>query len=143
MLADKSVCLIRQRKFFWQYCEKNDIYNITTELTIIQKTYDCIQWYVPILTRLPKAHKFTLGERMINGLYTLFDGLIATKYRQKKLPHLYELNIQLEVLRHQTRMLFDFRLMSPDRYEYASALLHVIGLELGGWIKQQQGKSLL
>ena len=112
-----------------------------TELTIIQKTCDCLQWYVPILTRLPKAHKFTLGERMINGLYTLFDGLIAAKYRQKKLPHLYELNIQLDVLRHQTRMLFDFHLMSVDRYEYAGKLLYNIGVELGGWIKQQQAKG--
>ena len=36
------------------------------ELPIIQKTYDLIKWYVPILHRLPKTHKFTLGNGMIN-----------------------------------------------------------------------------
>ncbi|GAA6617900.1 hypothetical protein [Scytonema sp. NUACC26] len=32
------------------------------ELPIIQKTYDLIKWYVPILNRLPKTHKFILGD---------------------------------------------------------------------------------
>ena len=38
------------------------------ELPIIQKTYDLIKWYVPILNRLPKDHKFILGDRMIKEL---------------------------------------------------------------------------
>ncbi len=42
------------------------------ELPIIQKTYDLIQWYVPILSRLPKTHKFTLGDRIISNLYDIF-----------------------------------------------------------------------
>lgn len=32
------------------------------ELPIIQKTYDLIKWYVPILNRLPRDYRFTLGE---------------------------------------------------------------------------------
>jgi formylglycine-generating enzyme required for sulfatase activity len=35
------------------------------ELSIIQKTYDLIKWYVPILNRLPRNHKFMLGDRTI------------------------------------------------------------------------------
>jgi hypothetical protein len=45
------------------------------ELSVIQKTYDCIKWYVPIIERLPKIHKFTLGDRIINQLYDLLEGL--------------------------------------------------------------------
>ncbi|MDB9368842.1 hypothetical protein PN456_07725 [Nodularia spumigena CS-586/05] len=44
------------------------------ELPIIQKTYDLIKWYIPILTRLPRIHKFTLGDRMTNQLYDLLEG---------------------------------------------------------------------
>jgi hypothetical protein len=47
------------------------------ELPIIEKTYDFIKWYVPILNRLPRAHKFTLGERIISGLYDLHSLSIA------------------------------------------------------------------
>jgi hypothetical protein len=38
------------------------------ELSMIQKTYDLIKWYVPILNCLPKAHKFTLGDIAKNEL---------------------------------------------------------------------------
>ena len=48
-----------------------------SELSIIQKTYDLVKWYIPILNRLPRSHKFTLGERMITGLYEFLEGLIV------------------------------------------------------------------
>ncbi|NET53520.1 MAG: diversity-generating retroelement protein Avd [Merismopedia sp. SIO2A8] len=108
------------------------------ELSIIQKSYDLIRWYVPILNRLPKVHKFTLGDRIINGLYDLLEGLIRARYAQKKLAQLEELNTQLDILRYQTRLLLDFQLITVQRYEYASKLMDEIGLELGGWIKQQK-----
>lgn len=111
------------------------------ELSIIQKTYDLIKWYVPILNRLPKAHKFTLGDRIINQLYELLEGLIKARYAQQKLTQLEPLNTQLDILRYQTRLLLDFQLISIQRYEYASQLIDNIGIELGGWIKQQHGQK--
>ena len=39
------------------------------ELPIIQATYDLVKWYVPILNRLPKAHKYALGDRIMMGTY--------------------------------------------------------------------------
>ncbi len=53
---------------------------MTQELPIIQKAYDLIKWYVPILQRLPRDHRFTLGDRMIVGLYALLDALIQARY---------------------------------------------------------------
>ncbi|RUT06439.1 hypothetical protein DSM106972_026960 [Dulcicalothrix desertica PCC 7102] len=108
------------------------------ELSVIQKTYDCIKWYVPIIDRLPKIHKFTLGDRILNGLYNLLEGLIQAKYAKNKLTQLEALNTQLDILRYQTRMLQDFDFISVERYEYAIKLVDDIGIELGGWIKQQK-----
>ena len=107
------------------------------ELSIIQKTYDLIKWYMPILNRLPKNHKFTLGDRIINSLYDLLEGLIQAKYTHQKLTILEPLNIQLDILRYQTRFLLDFQLISVKRYQYVSTFINEIGTELGGWIKQQ------
>lgn len=70
------------------------------ELSVIQKTYDCIKWYIPIIERLPKIHKFTLGDRIINGLYDLLEGLIKAKYGKNKLYQLESLNTQLDILRY-------------------------------------------
>ncbi|AVZ29545.1 hypothetical protein BMF81_00231 [Nodularia spumigena UHCC 0039] len=62
------------------------------ELPIIQKTYDLIKWYIPILTRLPRIHKFTLGDRMTNQLYDLLEGLLTARDRQEKLSVLEPLH---------------------------------------------------
>jgi len=111
-----------------------------SELPIIQKTYDLIKWYVPILNRLPRNHKFLLGDRIITGLYDLLEGLILARYAKEKLARLEVLNAKLDILRHQTRLLLDFDLMKVERYEYVGKLLNEIGSELGGWIKQQRNK---
>ncbi|MBD1213840.1 MAG: diversity-generating retroelement protein Avd [Dolichospermum circinale Clear-D4] len=111
------------------------------ELSVIQKTYDCIKWYVPIIERLPKIHKFTLGDRIINQLYDLLEGLIQAKYAKNKLPQLESLNTKLDILRYQTRMMLDFNKMSVERWEYAIKLIDEIGTELGGWIKKQRTRE--
>jgi hypothetical protein len=112
-------------------------FDLMTELPIIQKTYDLIKWYVPILNRLPRDHKFMLGDRITTGLYDLLEGLIAARYAKNKLNQLEKLNGRLDILRHQTRLLLDFQLIAIQRYEYAGKELNSIGADLGGWIKQQ------
>ena len=111
------------------------------ELPIIQKTYDLIRWYVPILNRLPRDHKFLLGQRVVSGLYDLLEGLILARFAREKLPQLEALNGKLDILRYQTRLLLDFELISVERYEYAGKLINDIGTDLGGWIKQQRRKE--
>ncbi|TVP63754.1 MAG: diversity-generating retroelement protein Avd [Leptolyngbya sp. LCM1.Bin17] len=109
-----------------------------SDLPIIQKTYDLIKWYVPILNRLPRNHKFVLGDRMVAGLYNFLENLLKARYECHKLPRLEALNSELDVLRYQTRLLKDFELMSVQRYEYVSGVINDIGSDLGGWIKQQR-----
>ena len=111
------------------------------DLPIIQKTYDLIKWYVPILNRLPRDHRFLLGDRIITGLYDLLEALIKVRYQREKLTQLETLNSQLDVIRHQTRLLLDFELMPVHRYEYVGQLINAIGADLGGWIKQQRKRQ--
>ena len=106
-----------------------------SELSIIQKTYDLIKWYVPILNKLPRDHKLLLGNRIITELYNILDNLIMAQYAKKKLGYLEPLNARLQIVRYQTRLLLDFKLMPERRYEYVSQLINEIGQELGGWIK--------
>jgi len=110
------------------------------ELPLIQKTYDFIKWFIPILNRLPRDHKFPLGERIITQLYHFLEELIKAKYAKEKIMLLEHINVKLEILRYQIRLLHDFNLISLDRYEYIAKQLLEIGSELGGWIKQQRNK---
>ena len=107
------------------------------ELSIIQKTYDLIIWYVPIINRLPKTHKYQIGDRLVNNLYNFLELLIIAKYASEKLNILEFLNPKLDIIRYQTRIILDFQLINNKRYEYISQLITEIGKELGSWIKQQ------
>jgi len=66
---------------------------LENELSIIQKTYDLIKWFIPLLNKLPRDHKFNLGDRMISELYQVLEGLIIARYSKEKLPILEMLNI--------------------------------------------------
>lgn len=111
------------------------------ELPIIQKAYDLIKWYVPLLNRLPRDHKFMLGDRIISGLYDVLEALIIARYSRDKALRLEAVNGRLDVLRFQSRLLLDFALITPERYHHAAKLINEIGVELGGWIKQQRGRA--
>ena len=111
------------------------------DLPIVQKTYDLVKWYVPILNKLPREHKFMLGDRIVTGLYDLLEGLILARYSTQKILQLKALNGRLDLIRHQTRLLLDFELISTQRYQYVGGLIDGIGKELGGWMRQQQAKG--
>jgi len=111
------------------------------DLPVIQKTYDLIKYYIPILNRLPKNHKFALGDRIIAELYNLLEGFITAQYSHEKLSLLKTLNAKLNILRYQTRLLHDFELISTKRYQHVMQHLNEIGKNLGNWIKQQRAKQ--
>ena len=112
------------------------------ELSVIQKCYDLVKWYVPIIERFPRVHKFTIGDRVINQLYDILENLIRAKFAPKKLSRLEYINTELAVLRHQTRLLLDFKLIDVKRYEYVSQLIDELGGELGNWIKTQREREV-
>jgi len=111
------------------------------DLPIIQKTYDFILWYVPHLNKMPKSHKFGLGDRITEGLYFILEELIQAKFTRRKLETLRQINIVLEKVRYQTRLMKDFGIFNVRRYEYATGFLLEIGGMLGNWIKQQEARS--
>lgn len=112
------------------------------ELPILQHTYDLIKWYVPLLNKLPKNHKYNLGDRLISRLYSILEELIIARYQSRKQERLIAINSSLEIVRYQTRLLLDFNLINEQKYEYVGKLINSIGTELGGWIKQQRAKPI-
>ncbi len=108
------------------------------ELPIIQKTFDLIKWYVPILNKLPRNHKYLLGDRIAAGLYNLLEDLIVAKYAKEKLVQLEQLNTKLDIIRYQTRLLLEFELIQLKRYQYIGERINDIGTDLGNWIKYQR-----
>jgi hypothetical protein len=100
--------------------------------------HDLIVWFVPIINRFPRDHKFTLGDRLQNRMYDILEELIMARYEKEKASRLERTNAKLDVLRHQTRFLLEFKLIDGRRFYHASELINGVGVELGGWIKQQR-----
>lgn len=112
------------------------------ELPVIQKTYDFIKWFVPILNRLPRDHKFGIGDRIISHLYDLLEGLIMARYTKDKVALLEILNAKVDILRHQSRLLLELNLIELKRYEFIGQHIHEIGSEVGGWLKHQKKQKV-
>ena len=114
-----------------------------SELSIIQKTYELVKWFVPFLNKLPRNQKFLLADRIIKELYDLLEQLILAQYAKQKIDLLEPLNARLQILRFQTRLLLDFNLIPERRYQYANQQINEIGRELGGWIKTQRHREYI
>lgn len=88
---------------------------------------------MPRLNKLPRDYKFALGDRIQAQLYCVLEGLIRARYAGDKLAVLEALNVELEVVRYQTRLCRDLDLLDVRRYEHVSKLINEIGENLGGY----------
>jgi hypothetical protein len=111
------------------------------ELPIIEASLDLIRWFVPLLNRLPRQHKFGLGERLVANLYNLLEQLVRARYSRAKLPILEPLRAQIVLIQLQTRLLHQFELIELRRYEHASRLITAIAKQHSGWVSQQQRQT--
>jgi len=56
---------------------------VDQELPIIQKTYDLILWYIPHVNKMPRNHRFGLGDRITTRLYHVLEELIRAWYARE------------------------------------------------------------
>jgi len=107
------------------------------EMQAVGKLYDLILWTLPIISRMPRSHKFTIGDRMENLLLDTLELLIEATYtRDGKRDLLRKANLNLEKLRYMFRLCKDIELVNLKRYEHASRCINEVGKLVGGWIKK-------
>ena len=109
-----------------------------TEIRVIRLIYDYILWVGPIINRLPRDRKFTIGNRLLNHWYDLLELIIEAKYTQLDIRKnmLDQGNILLEKIRFLQRLLHDEHLWNTKRLNYAAEAVNEIGRNLGGWRKK-------
>ena len=113
-------------------------------LTIQQKIEDMIDYATPIIQRWPKLHRYTLGERILNQMYTIAELCEAANRKQHKYATMQDMDVKLAVLqqmvRRANRITYQNRehitkLLDNHKYEVFSGQITEIGRMLGGWIK--------
>ncbi len=96
---------------------------MAAEVTALAKAYDLTLWMAERVTRFPRAHHYTIGQRMVNTLLDVQELLIEAHYSKEKRPLLRRVNLLLERLRVLVRLAKDLRCLSLSQYEYAAAVL--------------------
>ena len=111
-------------------------------LLVIDRTYELVKWFLGRLSKFPRSHRYGLGQRIEQHLYTVFEGLIQAQYSPpaEKVPVLSRVNLELEVLRMLSRLAHELALLPHNSYEYASREIDEVGRMVGGWLKQQRQK---
>ena len=105
---------------------------------IITKVYDFLNYLIPQTAKFPRSHRYQLGERLQSAGFDVLELLLEACYSQNKIPLLTKTNVKLEKIRYFVRLSKDLKLISLHRYEVISQKVNDIGVQLGGWIKQQR-----
>lgn len=106
-------------------------------LKIYQKTYDAVQYIYKATIQFPKSEKFTLAADIKNTTINILRLIIIANKTKNKKSKLYEIDVELEILRHFIRLSKDLGFLPFKKYENISEMLAEIGKMLGGWIKIQ------
>ena len=66
----------------------------------VQDCHDLLKWLIPLLDKFPRNRRFTLGERLENGLLQVLEGLVEAAYARDKRKPLLAANLKLQTARH-------------------------------------------
>ena len=102
---------------------------------VVQKSYEFSLWLVKKVERFPRAHRFTLGDRLVARALDLHESLLHASYAQVKHEALERCGEHLNTLRHLLRLAKDLDLIGIEPYGYAAEKLEEIGRMAGGWRK--------
>jgi len=87
------------------------------ELPAVQKAYDLCKEILPRVSRFPRDHRFTLGDRILDNCLSILELLIQASYSRQKIHLLDEANMRLERLRFLLRLCRDLGPLSNNGYK--------------------------
>lgn len=96
-------------------------------------------WFIPQLDKFPKSRRFTLGDKIEQGMLDVLALLVEVTYANRGKTRLLEsINTQLTVLRHLWRLAYELKVIPQKQYAYGGQLLVELGKQIGGWQKASQ-----
>ena len=108
---------------------------MTENLKIKQKVEDTLQYMYIALKHFPKSERFTLCADIKQSMYKIIRLIIQANKTKNKLPILYEIDTELDMLRMMIRLSMKLEFMPFKKYEVIINYLSEVGKMLGGWIK--------
>ena len=88
---------------------------------------------------MPRAHRYTLGDRLVNLGYDLMEQLTIARYSRQKRDKLRQINLLLERLRVLLRLSVDLHAIPIKTYGRLGAMVSEVGRMAGGWSRKLAG----
>lgn len=112
----------------------------TNEMPIFTRTYDLLTWLVPMTNHLPRAHRHSFTQRMLDSAFDLRERLEEANLRQgtARRERLARADEALARLRVYIRLAERWGWFSSGQYHHSANMLTEIGRLLGGWLKSVQ-----
>jgi len=105
---------------------------------VVQTCHELLLWLIPQLDKFPRVRRFTLSERLENGLLEVLELLVEAAYSRDNRAILIRTNRRLEMIRHLWRLAFELEVIGSRRYEYGAKLVDGLGRQVGGWLRAKQ-----
>jgi len=107
------------------------------DLILFQKTYDFLLWFYPLIQRLPKHHRATLGKQLEKLSLSILLAELTANADRKTDRYLKQLHVsmELEKLRILIRLTKDLHFISIKQYTYIAKKINEIAKILVGWMK--------
>ena len=113
--------------------------NLTTPKAV-EDCHELLAWIIPKLDQFPRNRRFTLGERIENGLLLVLENLIQATFQKPHTAYLQTANVQLDVVRHLWRLSHTLQSVSHKSYGQGAERLTELGRQIGGWRKKKENK---
>lgn len=109
--------------------------NLEQKPQIVQLAYDFNLAILPQIAKMPRNHRYQLGQRLEGRVLDFLENLIDATYTHDKKNILQKANLDLEKIRFLLRLCYDLKLWDLRKYEMFSRHSIELGKQLGGWIK--------
>ncbi len=108
---------------------------LANQLSIYKETYKLVKLLVVQVSKMPRLHKFTLGERILNTAYSLFSHIqLANMYKEERNEHLKMFIVEFETLKTLIRLAFELRAIEGvNRQVEIFAIAESIGRQVTAW----------
>jgi hypothetical protein len=108
---------------------------------VVQKAYEFSIWLIRKVENFPRSYRFSVGDRLVQGILDLLLRLVDAAYARDKFRILSEVNAMLNRLRFLLRLAKDLNLLNVDSYGHAAERVEEIGRMVGGWRKASAGAA--
>jgi len=105
------------------------------EMPIFTRTFDFLQWLLPVTNRFPRAHRHDFTKRLLDAAFDLRERLEEANLRRgrKRQERLEQADEALAKVRLYLRLAANFSWLSAGQYQHVSKIVSEIGRLLGGW----------